>query len=443
MINAGIGVQHLKVKKNENIHDTTTAKVEVEKEKWSQDDFSGQPHQIHSIIDNDDESLDVRDDDTVQIDEVNSVKAEEGVLSFETLEDLGNFTSSILRKEKLRFSKVDVKEESFLITPEEWSQMIKNRSKYHFGNSNYSEIILCKLRTLYSGCVPCVGNNYLKKKSEVVKLCKSDKKDYEGYVSIYCRHANCSECNVMGKVSFHSYADKIEGVATMSDRRSHYKTCLKSRPATGKRRDEILRKLESERPYSLYRHLQNYLTEEERVFGAHTYAPSQEVLRNLKSQGNISKRYSDNWIINIEIMAEISSKTFVRDFTVRPPGIILYTDAQIKTHSEICRKDIIYLDATGSVMKKFAHHKDHQIYTLLVRHPYAGGPSLPVATNITTRHDAGSIRRFLEIFLNDALKLCGSKTKPIMIMIDGSKAMWNAVLRAFPNETRLCYYDRC
>ena len=78
-----------------------------------------------------------------------------------------------------------------------------------------------------------------------------------------------------------------------------------------------------------------------------------------------------------------------------------------------------------------------------MRHPYAGGPSLSVATNITTRHDAGSIRRFLEIFLNDALKLCGSKTKPIMIMIDGSMAMWNAVLRALSNETRLCYYDRC
>ena len=148
-------------KKNQNIH-ITTAKVEVEKEKWSQDDFSGQPHQIHTIIDNDDESLDVRDDDTVQIDEANSVKAE-GVLSYETLEDLGNFTSSILRKEKLRFSKVDVKEVSFLITSEEWSQMIKNRSKYHFRKSDYSEIILRKLRTLYSGCVLRVRNNYLKK----------------------------------------------------------------------------------------------------------------------------------------------------------------------------------------------------------------------------------------------------------------------------------------
>ena len=199
------------------------------------------------------------------------------MLSYETLEDLGNFKSSFLRKEKLRFSKVDVKEESFLIPSEEWSQMIKNHSKYHFGNSDYSEIILRKLRTLYSGCVPCVRNNYLKKKSEVVKLRKSDKKYYEGYVSIYCRHANFCECNVMGKVSFYSYADKIEGVATLSGRRSHYKTCLKSRPVTGKRRDEILGKLESERPYSVYRHLQNYLTEEERVFGAHTYAPSQEV----------------------------------------------------------------------------------------------------------------------------------------------------------------------
>ena len=192
-----------------------------------------------------------------------------------------------------------------------------------------------------------------------------------------------------------------------------------------------MKKLEGERSYLVYRHLQTDLTEEERIYGAYTYAPSQAVLQNLKCQGNISQRYTDNWVLNIEVMAENFAETFVRDFTVRLPGIILYTDAQIKTYYKICRKDIIYLDATGSIMKKFANHKDFQIYTLLVRHPYAGGPSPPVAAHITTRHDAGSIRRFLEIFLNDALKICGSKTKPIMVMIDGSMAMWNAVLRAF------------
>ena len=78
-----------------------------------------------------------------------------------------------------------------------------------------------------------------------------------------------------------------------------------------------------------------------------------------------------------------------------------------------------------------------------MRNPSKGGPGLPVATSISTRHDAGSIRRFLELFLLDAVKVCGFNHKPMIVMIDGSMAMWNAVLRAFANETRVEYYHRC
>ena len=104
--------------------------------------------------------------------------------------------------------------------------------------------------------------------------------------------------------------------------------------------------MENKRPYSIYRNLQNSLAEEERVpvYGAHTYAPSPAVLRNLKSQGKISNRYSDNWIINIEAIIKLSAEKnepFIKNFTAYPPDIILCTDAQIKIYSEICRKDII------------------------------------------------------------------------------------------------------
>ena len=166
-------------------------------------------------------------------------------------------------------------------------------------------------------------------------------------------------------------------MARFSGKRSHFRRCVKSGPLVGKNRSKILQKMENERPYSICRNLQNSLTEEGRVYGAHTYAPSQPVLRNLKSQGKISNRYSDNRIINVEAMTKLSAeknKPFIRNFTAYPPDIILYTDAQIKTYSEIFRKYIIYSDATDSVMKKNSAQKDFQIYTLLVRHPNVGGP---------------------------------------------------------------------
>ena len=79
----------------------------------------------------------------------------------------------------------------------------------------------------------------------------------------------------------------------------------------------------------------------------------------------------------------------------------------------------------------------------MLRNPFKGDSGLPVATSISTRHDGGSIWRFLELFLLDAVKLCGFNHKLIIVMIDSSMAMWNAVLRAFANETRVEYYYRC
>ena len=82
---------------------------------------------------------------------------------------------------------------------------------------------------------------------------------------------------------------------------------------------------------------------------------------------------------------------FIRRFTALPPQIMLYTNAQIRTYYEICKRDIIYFDSTGSIIKRFDNEKDFQIYTILVRNPYQGGPSLPVASFVSACHDANTI----------------------------------------------------
>ena len=47
------------------------------------------------------------------------------------------------------------------------------------------------------------------------------------------------------------------------------------------------------------------------------------------------------------------------------------------------------------------------------------------------------------MLLLDAVKVCGINHKPIIVMIDGSMVLWNAVLRALANETRVQYCHRC
>jgi len=81
----------------------------------------------------------------------------------------------------------------------------------------------------------------------------------------------------------------------------------------------------------------------------------------------------------------------------------LYTNAQIKLCNDAADKDVVYFDATGSLLRRQPHCKDCQIYTLLVRNP-VGGVSLPVASNVTTSHDGASVSHFVERFLIDQIK---------------------------------------
>ena len=57
-------------------------------------------------------------------------------------------------------------------------------------------------------------------------------------------------------------------------------------------------------------------------------------------------------------------------------------------------------------------------------------------------HEAFAIN-FVYIFLKVTTEVTGSKPKPLMIIMDGSMAMWNAVLLEFSNETRAKYCNRC
>ena len=180
-------------------------------------------------------------------------------------------------------------------------------------------------------------------------------------------------------------------------------------------------------------------------YGAHTFAPSSSVLRNLKHKTLISKRYNSNWLINLQLLQkqfQKASDPFVRFISAYPPSVAVYSDGQVKTFKDLCRKDIIYFDATGGILKPSESNRKYQIYTLLVRNPFDGGPNLPIASYISTMHDSSSIKRFLELFLNDSVRICNNKKKPLVMMIDGSKAMWNAVLGAMCSESRLEYYIR-
>ena len=197
-------------------------------------------------------------------------------LKLETIEKIGEFKKSISAKETTRFSKLHVNK-TFILTLEEWEKMTRNRLQHRFNGSLYIDILLSKLRTLCSGCVRCIENNYLRHPSSVLKLRKNSSRYVEGYVSFYCKHFYCCDCDVTRKVKFYTNHDKVEAATEVSGKRSRFRWCTKFRPVKGKIRMELAEKLKHEKPYLVFRKMQLSLNEEERVYGSSTYAPSHAV----------------------------------------------------------------------------------------------------------------------------------------------------------------------
>ena len=80
-----------------------------------------------------------------------------------------------------------------------------------------------------------------------------------------------------------------------------------------------------------------------------------------------------------------SCRTFCREF------VYIHSYSY---HEQVSR-DILYIDATGTVIDKIKGYGRLLCYVAAIRHPFGKSPPLPIAEYITTMHDQFSIRQFL------------------------------------------------
>ena len=123
--------------------------------------------------------------------------------------------------------------------------------------------------------------------------------------------------------------------------------------------------------------------------------------------------------------------------------IILYHEKEIRLFHDLCKKDIVYLDATGNIITEIKPYKTVYMYAIGLRHPFGDTFPLPTGMYITNDHGAESVRYFL-MKLREAEKLLygGNAAQPKIIISDNSKVLQNACLMEFNGETRLMYNNR-
>ncbi|KAF3833406.1 hypothetical protein F7725_024610 [Dissostichus mawsoni] len=176
-------------------------------------------------------------------------------------------------------------------------------------------------------------------------------------------------------------------------------------------------------------------------------------MKTLSWQARKKLRKHSNEMISLRKMMEEELETeeaVIKKLIAHPKGVMLWSNKTIDLFHDRCREDIVYVDATGSIVKKAkGKTSPFYVYEMVVRNPFKGSSPVPVATYITNDHTTASISFFLGSFLTDVIRLHGrgAKQRPVMLICDGSTVLMQSMAYHFCGvslqELLSRYYSIC
>ena len=251
----------------------------------------------------------------------------------------------------------------------------------------------------------------------------------------YCRFEDCPiavTVEVRDEVTL-----KADVVFTGGDKVCHSTTELKRRPVRADARSSLAETLETKLPRSLFLDSMQKIPEMVIESGCRDEAPTKEVLRNIAYTQRQLKRPHTNELLSLQMLIDQKTGTdneVLQRVMMHPKGIMLWSKKTLSIFYQRCKEDIVYLDATGSIVQKESGKSPpYYVYELVVRNPSKGASPLPVATYPTCDHTTASVTYFLQAFQTDLRKLYGKRAvqRPVMIICDGSLVLLQSISFTF------------
>jgi len=246
----------------------------------------------------------------------------------------------------------------------------------------------------------------------------------------YCRFA---DCNVRVHVRVEDELSLKAIVTFKGDIVRHNTQELKRRLIRAEERQVIAGTLSSTLPRTHYLDSLNKLEETVVQSGCRDEVPTTGVLKTLTWAERKKLRRHKYEMRSLLLMSDEEEGTddhMIQKIILKPEGVMLWSERTINLFYERSREDIVYLDATGSIVKKAkGESTPFYIYELVVRNPVKGCSPVPVATYVTCEHTTASVSYFLGSFMTDCIKAHGAKIrrKPQMYICDGSVVLMQSV----------------
>eukprot|EP00794_Sanderia_malayensis_P013594 gene13594-15005_t len=132
------------------------------------------------------------------------------------------------------------------------------------------------------------------------------------------------------------------------------------------------------------------------------------------------------------------------DITCEALSVVLFDEGSVHLYREAACKDVLFVDATGTIIEKIRGFKRILFYSLTTRNPLGKTPAIPISELISSTHTAGGISRLFSVLREKEKFLYGDNIMPLAIMSDFSTAILSAVISIFNSGmTTQEYTDKC
>ncbi len=214
-----------------------------------------------------------------------------------------------------------------------------------------------------------------------------------------------------------------------------------ARPIRQPERKVLYEKFQAgETPMHIYK--QNVSSKEGDVIIAGNYnhcGKGSAVLKQISTESKKEDRCSSKPFESLQDIKSISKggtgkvKGFIQSIGIDPPYVHYYSETRIRIWHDLACRDVVFLDATGSLVRSVNDSKKVLYYEISFRNPAPGLTSIPVGSRLSADQSAPSVSNFLEIFRQGEKLIFGhnNTTQPLQINIDFSMVLLIPLLKCF------------
>ena len=121
---------------------------------------------------------------------------------------------------------------------------------------------------------------------------------------------------------------------------------------------------------------------------------------------------------------------------------MLFNESSVRFYHDLSKKEILGIEATGSVVRKTNNFEKIFLYAITIQHPSGKPFPLPGALYITGNHTIESVRYFIMCLREKERSFFSKKVQSRMNIADNSRVLQTAVLLEYNGETIDQYCDR-